>query len=132
MSENRLARAGDAVPLELQKALERVQEHDRQKKQREEAQDARGKDRRQRRKGERPLKSFLKGNVEARVWRNGKEDDRYLTVDLVRYYSRFDDQEEAWSFRYDDLHYAVRALLKAKSYVRREEKRFGKRRGWWE
>src|SRR5262249_53892172 len=47
MSDNRPARAGDAIQLELKKSLERVQEHDRQRKeQREQDPDAREKSKR--------------------------------------------------------------------------------------
>lgn len=79
-----------------------------------------------------PETKILKGNVEARVWRFGKGLKAEFRVELVRYHSRFDTQEEAWMFRFEDLRSAYVASLHAKKWIRKAEKRFGKERRWWD
>ena len=67
------------------------------------------------------------------MWRNGNGLDTYFTVDLVRYYSSHGGQGEAWSFRFEDISRAVAALFAAKKWIRRQERRLGKRRrSWWD
>lgn len=133
MTTSQLARASLSVQKEIQEVGERIAEH--QRKQSREQQAAEEPQQRSRRKSERKRKrpdhTALKGNVEVRVWRNRNGFDTYFTVDLVRYYSSYGGQGETWSFGFDDISRAVAALFAAKKWIRREERRLGKRRSWW-
>ena len=98
MTTSQLARASLSVQKEIQEVGERIAEH--QRKQRKEQQAAAEEPqqrsrRKSDRKRKRPDHTALKGNVEARVWRNRNGFDTSFTVDLVRYYSSYGGQGEA-------------------------------------
>jgi hypothetical protein len=135
VTPSQLSRASLSVQKEIQEVGERFAEHQRrQRKEEQAAEDPQQPSRRKsERKRKRPDNTVLKGNVEARVWRNGNGLDTYFTVDLVRYYSSHGGQGEAWSFRFEDISRAVAALFAAKKWIRRQERRLGKRRrSWWD
>jgi hypothetical protein len=128
-----LARAGVSVQKEIQEVGERVAEY--QRRQRKEKPLAAAEPRVPEGRvypTDVPEEKFMRRNVEARVWRFGKGLKTEFRIELVRYHSRFDKQEEAWMLRFEDIASAHRAMLAAKDYVRKEEKRSGKKRSWWE
>lgn len=133
MTTSQLTRAGVSVQKEIQETGERVAEYQRRRRKEKplvavESRPVEGRNY----PTDEPEDKFMKGNVEARVWRFGKGLKTEFRVELVRYHSRFDGQEEAWMFRFEDLRSAYLASLHAKKWIRKAEKRLGKTRRWWD